>query len=122
MLLATHFDDEIIPYLDEEVRRFEHELARFRNQGLSERVRGARVPARSVPAFLRDILTFYRDSRRAEEGFNAFAGRIGPDAFVQLARPYQDTSPDAIERLRVNRDWDRQTSYKLERGEGECSA
>lgn len=87
-----------------------------------ERVRGARVPARSVPAFLRDILTFYRDSRRAEEEFNDFAGRIGPDAFVQLARPYQDTSSDAIERLRVNRDWDKQTPYKLERGEGECSA
>ncbi len=81
----------------------------------------ARLPARRVPDAVERWVRFYEDERAAGEPFDAFALRVGPQAFEQrvtdLVMPVQ-FSADNVEQFV---DWSRDRPFQVERGEGECA-
>ena len=61
-------------------------------------------------------------NRHTGEAFNAFVDRVGQGPFAEILADLQDVpplGPDTIDRYQ---DWERHTLYRVERGEGECSA
>ncbi|MBI4277132.1 MAG: nitrite/sulfite reductase, partial [Armatimonadetes bacterium] len=88
------------------------------------RLRG-KVPAKAVPQVLRAFLIFYRDHRQPGEPFHAFVDRRGRESFERIAAPFGEVLPfDPQSSLSRDfyEDWERTGLYRLERGEGECSA
>tara|TARA_Y100000814_G_scaffold17119_2_gene12065 strand:- start:1845 stop:3656 length:1812 start_codon:yes stop_codon:yes gene_type:complete len=81
----------------------------------------AKVPAKRVPLFMNEIISFYQDNRSKEEPFNDFVDRVGTEPFEKLADQFRDVGSLNKENLDTYMDWGKTILYKLERGEGECA-
>ena len=81
-----------------------------------------RVPSKRVPEVVERFVRHYQAHRRADETFAAFVERVGTDPFENLI---PDLSlPVTFDDAHLNEfiDWNQNRVYKLERGEGECTA
>jgi len=77
------------------------------------------VPARPIPAIIRDLLSFYQADRQPAETFSAWVTRT-PDATIkERLRPLAEVN-SATEDLFV--DWGDTETYSLKLGRGECMA
>ena len=77
------------------------------------------VPARPIPAIIRDLLSFYQADRQPAETFSAWVTRT-PDATIkERLRPLAEVN-SATEDLFV--DWGDTETYSLKLGRGECVA
>ncbi len=77
------------------------------------------VPARPIPAILRELLTFYKQDRQPAETFSAWVTRTPDKAIVDRLRPIADVEAEnAPEDLFV--DWGDTETYSLKLGRGEC--
>jgi sulfite reductase beta subunit-like hemoprotein len=77
------------------------------------------VPARPIPAIVRELLLFYREARQCGESFTAWVTRTPDKAIVERLRPLADVenaSPDLFV------DWGDAETYSLKLGRGECVA
>jgi sulfite reductase beta subunit-like hemoprotein len=77
------------------------------------------VPAKRIPAALRELLDFYREDRSGGESFSEWAVRTPDAAIVERLEPHINASGDA-EDLFV--DWGDKETYSLKLGRGECAA
>jgi len=48
------------------------------------------VPARPIPAIVRELLLFYREARQSGESFNAWVTRTPDKAIVERLKPLAD--------------------------------
>ncbi len=81
----------------------------------------AKVPAKRLPEFMTDILTYYQDGRSDGERFNDFVDRVGTAPFEELAGRYREVGALNKANLGTYMDWGKTVIFKLERGEGECA-
>ncbi len=83
---------------------------------------GVRVPSKRAPEAAERFVRYYQANRQDGESFNAFLDRVGVQAFEaqikELSLPVKFDEQHQSEFI----DWNRSALYKLERGEGECSA
>jgi sulfite reductase beta subunit-like hemoprotein len=86
-----------------------------------QRLAGMKVPAKSVPAFVRDVTAFYQQTRQESEEFSQFVDRVGVKAFEPIATPYREIPALTDQSVDTYMDWSKTMLYKVERGEGECS-
>ena len=77
------------------------------------------LPARPIPAVIREILAFYKEARQPGESFSAWTARIPDEAIVSRLRPFADVQ-EPSEELFV--DWGDTETYSLKLGRGECAA
>ena len=77
------------------------------------------VPARPIPAIIRELLAFYQQDRRPGEAFTAWVGRTPDKDISERLRPIADVT-DASEEFFV--DWGDTETYSLKLGRGECAA
>jgi sulfite reductase beta subunit-like hemoprotein len=75
------------------------------------------VPARPIPAIVRELLLFYREARQSGESFNAWVTRTPDKAIVERLKPLADVE-NASGELFV--DWGDTETYSLKLGRGEC--
>ncbi len=76
------------------------------------------VPARPIPAIIRELLAFYQQDRRPGEAFTAWVGRTPDKDISARLRPFADVT-DASEEFFV--DWGDTETYSLKLGRGECA-
>jgi sulfite reductase beta subunit-like hemoprotein len=86
-----------------------------------QRLAGVKVPAKSVPDFIRDVTAFYKQNRQEGEEFSQTVDRLGPKAFEHLAAQYRELPALTEQTVDTYMDWSKTVLYKVERGEGECS-
>jgi sulfite reductase beta subunit-like hemoprotein len=77
------------------------------------------VPARPIPAIIRELLSFYKTDRRRGETFSAWVGRTSDKAIIEKLRPLAGAE-NASEEFFV--DWGDTETYSLKLGRGECVA
>jgi sulfite reductase beta subunit-like hemoprotein len=77
------------------------------------------VPARPIPAIIRELLSFYKTDRTAGETFSAWVGRTADKTIVEKLRPLAGAE-NASEEFFV--DWGDTETYSLKLGRGECVA
>ena len=89
----------------------------------AEGVRFARqimsVPARPIPAIIRELLAFYQADRQATESFSAWVSRTPDKAIKERLHPLAEVNV-TTEDLFV--DWGDTETYSLKLGRGECVA
>ena len=77
------------------------------------------VPARPIPAIIRELLAFYQQDRRSGESFSAWVARTPDKNIVARLRPLVDVT-GATEDIFL--DWGDTETYSLKLGRGECVA
>jgi sulfite reductase beta subunit-like hemoprotein len=77
------------------------------------------VPARPIPAIVRELLDFYQQDRDPGESFSAWVTRTPDKSIVERVRPLVDVS-NATEDIFL--DWGDTETYSLKLGRGECVA
>jgi sulfite reductase beta subunit-like hemoprotein len=77
------------------------------------------VPARPIPAIIRELLSFYQQDRRPGESFSAWVTRTPDKSIVERLRPLVDVT-SATEDIFL--DWGDTETYSLKLGRGECVA
>ena len=77
------------------------------------------VPARPIPAIIRELLTFYRQDRHPGESFSDWVGRTPDSAVVERLRPLA-TVTNSTEDIFL--DWGDAETFSLKLGRGECAA
>ena len=77
------------------------------------------VPARPIPAIIREVLAFYQEDRQLEETFSAWVSRTPDKAIKDRLQPLAEVTA-ATEDLFV--DWGDTEAYSLKLGRGECVA
>jgi sulfite reductase beta subunit-like hemoprotein len=77
------------------------------------------VPARPIPAIVRELLDFYQQDRDPGESFSAWVTRTPDKSIVERLRPLVDVS-SATEDIFL--DWGDTETYSLKLGRGECVA
>jgi sulfite reductase beta subunit-like hemoprotein len=77
------------------------------------------VPARPIPAIIRELLAFYQQDRRAAETFSDWVGRMADKTISARLRPFADVN-SLSEDIFV--DWGDSETYSLKLGRGECVA
>ena len=77
------------------------------------------VPARPIPAILRELLLFYQQARQPGESFSVWVTRTPDKAIVERLKPLADVE-NASADLFV--DWGDTETYSLKLGRGECMA
>jgi sulfite reductase beta subunit-like hemoprotein len=77
------------------------------------------VPARPIPAIIRELLSFYQQDRRAAETFSDWVGRTPDKTISARLRPLADVNSASKE---VFVDWGDLETYSLKLGRGECVA
>ncbi|HKV60879.1 MAG TPA: nitrite/sulfite reductase [Candidatus Acidoferrum sp.] len=77
------------------------------------------VPARPIPAIIRELLALYQSDRRAGESFSAWVTRTPDNAIKERLRPLAEVNI-TTEDLFV--DWGDTETYSLKLGRGECVA
>jgi hypothetical protein len=65
---------------------------------------------------------YYQAERHDGEVFNDFVDRVGQGPFAALLADLQDVPPLGPDTIDLYQDWERNALYRVERGEGECSA
>jgi sulfite reductase beta subunit-like hemoprotein len=77
------------------------------------------VPARPIPAIIRELLDFYQHDRQRGESFSAWVARTPDGAMVERLRPLikvTNTTED------IFLDWGDTETFSLKLGRGECAA
>jgi len=77
------------------------------------------VPARPIPAIIRELLAFYQQDRRPGEAFTAWVGRTTDKDISARLRPFANVT-EPSEEFFV--DWGDTETYSLKLGRGECAA
>jgi len=77
------------------------------------------LPARPIPAIIRELLAFYKEERQHGEAFADWAARTPDAAITGRLRPFADVENASAE-LFV--DWGDTETYSLKLGRGECVA
>jgi sulfite reductase beta subunit-like hemoprotein len=77
------------------------------------------VPARPIPAIIRELLAFYQSDRQAAESFSAWVSRTPDRAIKDRLHPLAEVNV-TTEDLFV--DWGDTETYSLKLGRGECVA
>ena len=77
------------------------------------------VPARPIPAILRELLSFYQQDRGPGESFSSWVGRTSDKAIVERLQPFVDVTSSTED---VFLDWGDTETFSLKLGRGECSA
>jgi sulfite reductase beta subunit-like hemoprotein len=77
------------------------------------------VPARPIPAIIRELLAFYQSDRQAAESFSAWVSRMPDKAIKERLHPLAEVNI-TTEDLFV--DWGDTETYSLKLGRGECVA
>ena len=88
---------------------------------IGTRIPKVKIPAKSVPKVLKEVVSYYKENRSDGEGFNQFLDRVGVEELTAVAARAQAAVADATPGSDLYVDWERSNLYKLERGEGECS-
>jgi sulfite reductase (ferredoxin) len=82
----------------------------------------SRLPAKRVPEAVERWVRLYEAERAdADEGFNAFAERVGAVRFEEEVKELTLPAEFSLETMQQFIDWNRSSPYKVERGEGECA-
>jgi hypothetical protein len=74
-----------------------------------------------VPDAVERWVRFYEAERNDGEEFNAFAERVGSDAFEEKVKDLAMPLEFNLQNMNFFVDWNRSDPYKVERGEGECA-
>jgi sulfite reductase beta subunit-like hemoprotein len=77
------------------------------------------VPARPIPAIIRELLAFYKSDRQPGEDFSSWVGRTPNETIAGRLRPLADVE-NASADLFI--DWGDTETYSLKLGRGECVA
>jgi len=77
------------------------------------------VPARPIPAIIRELLAFYQADRQRAETFSGWVSRTPDKAFKNRLLPLAEVNANT-EDLFV--DWGDTEAYSLKLGRGECVA
>ncbi len=77
------------------------------------------VPAKPIPAIIRELLTFYKFDRQPAEPFSEWVARTPDEDIIARIRPLTDV---AIASEDVFVDWGDTETYSLKLGRGECAA
>lgn len=77
------------------------------------------VPARPIPAIVRQILAFYQQDRQPGESFGSWVTRTPDKAIVECLRPLVEVT-NATEDIFL--DWGDTETFSLKLGRGECAA
>ena len=88
---------------------------------IGTRIPRIKIPAKSVPGVLKNVVSYYKDNRADGEKFNDFLDRVGLEAVTEVAEQAQEAAAEATPGSDLYKDWERTNLYKLERGEGECA-
>jgi sulfite reductase (NADPH) hemoprotein beta-component/sulfite reductase (ferredoxin) len=75
------------------------------------------VPARPIPAIIRELLAFYQQDRQHGESFSAWVARTPDKGIVERLRPLVEVT-NATEDIFL--DWGDTETYSLKLGRGEC--
>ena len=94
---------------------------RIEDSRIGTRIPRVKVPAKVVPLVIREVVSYYKEHREEQEGFNQFIDRVGLEEVTAVAARAQTTAATAQAGSDLYVDWDRTNIYKLERGEGECA-
>jgi len=81
----------------------------------------ARLPSKRVPDAVERWLRFYESDRQDGEEFNAFAERVGTDAFEALVKDLSMPAEFNLENMNLFIDWTKNVPFEVVRGEGECA-
>jgi hypothetical protein len=81
----------------------------------------SRLPAKRAPEAVERWVRLYEADRNDGEEFNQFAERIGTEPFEEAVKDLTLPAEFSLETMQQFIDWNRQTPYKVERGEGECA-
>jgi sulfite reductase beta subunit-like hemoprotein len=81
----------------------------------------SRLPAKRVPEAVQRWVELYEADRNDGEEFNAFAERVGAEAFEAQVKDLTLPAEFSLETMQQFIDWNRSSPYKVERGEGECA-
>ncbi|MGE0066096.1 MAG: nitrite/sulfite reductase [Solirubrobacterales bacterium] len=81
----------------------------------------SRLPAKRVPEAVERWIRHYEAERNEGEEFNAFAERVGAEPFEAAIKDLTLPAEFSLETMQQFIDWNRQSPYKVERGEGECA-
>jgi sulfite reductase beta subunit-like hemoprotein len=95
--------------------------SRIEDSRIGTRIPRVKVPAKVVPQVIREVVSYYKELREGQEGFNQFLDRVGLEEVTAVAVRAQKAAETAQAGSDLYVDWDRTNLYKLERGEGECS-
>jgi sulfite reductase beta subunit-like hemoprotein len=77
------------------------------------------VPARPIPAILRELLAFYLQDRQHGESFSSWVGRTPDSAIIERLRPLVEASNSSED---IFLDWGDTEAFSLKIGRGECAA
>lgn len=81
----------------------------------------SRLPAKRVPEAVERWIRHYEAERNEGEEFNAYAERVGAEPFEAEIKDLTLPAEFSLETMQQFIDWNRQSPYKVERGEGECA-
>ena len=88
---------------------------------IGTRIPRVKIPAKSVPGVLKEVVSYYKENRSGGEKFNQFLDRVGLEEVTAVAEKAEAVAAEAQVGSDLYVDWERTGQYKLERGEGECS-
>ena len=88
---------------------------------IGTRIPRIKIPAKSVPGVLKEVVSYYKDNRSDGERFNQFLDRVGLEEVTAVAEKAEQDAAEATAGSDLYIDWERTNLYKLERGEGECA-
>ncbi len=77
------------------------------------------VPARPIPAIIRELLGFYQQDRQRGESFSAWVARTPDKAIVERLRPLIEVTNTTED---IFLDWGDTEMFSLKLGRGECAA
>jgi sulfite reductase beta subunit-like hemoprotein len=81
----------------------------------------ARLPAKRVPEAVERWIRFYESERHDGEEFQAFAQRVGTSEFEARVKDLTMPIEFNLENMRFFIDFNRESPFEVQRGEGECA-
>jgi sulfite reductase (ferredoxin) len=80
-----------------------------------------RLPAKRVPEAVERWIRHYESSRADGESFKEFVGRVGTGELEGLVKDLSMPVDFSLETMNEFIDWNRNSPFQVERGEGECA-
>ena len=77
------------------------------------------VPARPIPAIIRELLSFYQQDRQGAETFSAWVTRTPDKTIKERLLPLAEVTSTSED---IFVDWGDTETYSLKLGRGECVA
>jgi len=77
------------------------------------------VPARPIPAIIRELLNYYQQDRKGGESFNSWVGRTPDKAIVERLQRFTEVNNSTED---IFLDWGDTETFSLKLGRGECAA